>query len=410
MQNKYLAMTPPMGWNSWNTFTWNINEDLVCGAADALCASGLKDKGYEYVVIDDCWSLKQRDENGRLVPDPEKFPHGMKAVADYVHSKGLKFGMYSCCGTHTCAGYPGSFEHEFVDAETFASWGVDYLKYDNCYKPKHMDGEVLYKRMSLALPILALVIWKKKEGTELRPAWIGAAAYFVFGMVLEQLINAAVLGTGSSAVSTFLLGHPWLYAVYGGLSAGILEETARFLVYRTMLKDSVGRENAVTFGIGFGGLECIMVLGLTVLSTLMMSISFNNMGAEAFAAQYANSEYQIVLETIAEINAISPLAGVMNCVERAAVFALQIELSVLMFGVVRSQKFWLYPVSILLHSVVGFLAALYQTNVLTSVYLLEVLLVVYAVAVFFLARKVYCELPMEKPRELDHFGRVIKRK
>ena len=136
MQNKYLAMTPPMGWNSWNTFTWNINEDLVCGAADALCASGLKDKGYEYVVIDDCWSLKQRDENGRLVPDPEKFPHGMKAVADYVHSKGLKFGMYSCCGTHTCAGYPGSFEHEFVDAETFASWGVDYLKYDNCYKPK----------------------------------------------------------------------------------------------------------------------------------------------------------------------------------------------------------------------------------------------------------------------------------
>jgi len=150
MQNKYLAMTPPMGWNSWNTFTWNINEDLVCGAADALCASGLKDKGYEYVVIDDCWSLKQRDENGRLVPDPEKFPHGMKAVADYVHSKGLKFGMYSCCGTHTCAGYPGSFEHEFVDAETFASWGVDYLKYDNCYKPKHMDGEVLYKRMSPA--------------------------------------------------------------------------------------------------------------------------------------------------------------------------------------------------------------------------------------------------------------------
>lgn len=127
-------------------------------------------------------------------------------------------------------------------------------------------------------------------------------------------------------------------------------------------------------------------------------------------AQYANSEYQIVLETIAEINAISPLAGVMNCVERTAVFALQIELSVLMFGAVRSQKFWLYPVSILLHAVVGFLAALYQTNVLTSVYLLEVLLVVYAVAVFFLARKVYGELPMEKPRELDHFGRVIKRK
>ena len=88
MHNKFLAMTPPMGWNSWNTFTWNINEELIMGAADALCESGLKDKGYEYIVIDDCWSLKQRDENGRLVPDPEKFPHGMKYVADYIHSKG----------------------------------------------------------------------------------------------------------------------------------------------------------------------------------------------------------------------------------------------------------------------------------------------------------------------------------
>lgn len=151
MQNKYLAMTPPMGWNSWNTFTWNINEELIKETADAMVASGLKDAGYEYVVIDDCWSLRQRDENGFLVPDPEKFPGGMKAVADYVHSKGLKFGMYSCDGTHTCAGYPGSFEHEFQDAETFAAWGVDYLKYDNCYKPRHIDGEILYKRMSLAL-------------------------------------------------------------------------------------------------------------------------------------------------------------------------------------------------------------------------------------------------------------------
>ncbi len=151
MENKYLGMTPPMGWNSWNTFSWNINEDLIKETADVMVSSGLKNAGYEYVVIDDCWSLKQRDENGCLVADPEKFPHGMKAVADYVHSKGLKFGMYSCDGTHTCAGYPGSFEHEFQDAATFASWGVDYLKYDNCYKPKHIEGELLYKRMSLAL-------------------------------------------------------------------------------------------------------------------------------------------------------------------------------------------------------------------------------------------------------------------
>lgn len=151
MQNKFLGMTPPMGWNSWNTFTWNINEELIKETADVMVSSGLKDAGYEYVVIDDCWSLRQRGKDGELVADPEKFPHGMKAVADYIHSKGLKFGMYSCCGTHTCAGYPGSFEHEFQDAATFASWGVDYLKYDNCYRPQFASGEMLYKRMSLAL-------------------------------------------------------------------------------------------------------------------------------------------------------------------------------------------------------------------------------------------------------------------
>ena len=128
-----IKLTPPMGWNSWNTFGENINEKMIFETADVMAESGLRDKGYEYLVIDDCWSLRERDENGRLVPDPEKFPHGMKAVADYVHSKGLKFGMYSCAGNMTCAGYPGSYEHEFVDAETFASWDVDFLKYDYCY-------------------------------------------------------------------------------------------------------------------------------------------------------------------------------------------------------------------------------------------------------------------------------------
>lgn len=150
MNNKFLGLTPPMGWNSWNTFTWEINDKLIREAADAM-ASELKDAGYEYIVIDDCWSEKQRDSNGRLVPDRWKFPEGIKPVADYVHSKGLKFGMYSCAGTHTCGGHPGSFEHEFDDTETFAEWGVDYLKYDYCYKPDHIPGEILYKRMSTAL-------------------------------------------------------------------------------------------------------------------------------------------------------------------------------------------------------------------------------------------------------------------
>ena len=147
-----LVNTPPMGFNTWNTFGGNISDSLVRESADAIVNSGLKDAGYQYVVIDDCWSLKTRDsETNRIMPDPEKFPHGMKALADYVHAKGLKFGMYSCAGQRTCADYPGSFDHEYLDARTFAEWGVDFLKYDFCYHPRYIQGELLYRRMGMAL-------------------------------------------------------------------------------------------------------------------------------------------------------------------------------------------------------------------------------------------------------------------
>lgn len=147
-----LVNRPPMGWNTWNTFGDQISDQLVRESADAFEDLGLKQAGYTYLAIDDCWSLRERDRiTGCMVPDPTKFPFGMKALADYVHGKGLKFGMYSCAGQRTCADYPGSFDHEFQDAETFASWGVDYLKYDFCYRPLHIDGELLYRRMGMAL-------------------------------------------------------------------------------------------------------------------------------------------------------------------------------------------------------------------------------------------------------------------
>ena len=145
-----LSRTPPMGWNSWNTFGSNINEQLIRDMADFFVEEGLKDAGYEYIIIDDCWALPRRVD-GKLVPDPEKFPSGMKALSDYIHSKGLKFGMYSCAGTRTCAGQPGSYDYEYTDAETFAEWGVDYLKYDYCYLPTTADGKLCYKRMGMAL-------------------------------------------------------------------------------------------------------------------------------------------------------------------------------------------------------------------------------------------------------------------
>ena len=127
-----LAKTPQLGWNDWNAFGCDVSATLVEQTADTMVANGMKKAGYQYVNIDDCWMQSQRDASGNLVPDPVKFPGGIKAVADYVHGKGLKLGIYEDAGTSTCAGYPGSLGHEKQDAASFASWGVDYLKYDNC--------------------------------------------------------------------------------------------------------------------------------------------------------------------------------------------------------------------------------------------------------------------------------------
>jgi alpha-galactosidase len=127
-----LALTPPMGFNDWNSFGCDVDEQLIEQTADFFVSSGLKDAGYQYVNIDDCWLEKSRSADGHLVPDPTKFPDGIKGTADYVHSLGLKLGIYEDAGTETCAGYPGSYGHETTDAQDFADWGVDYLKYDNC--------------------------------------------------------------------------------------------------------------------------------------------------------------------------------------------------------------------------------------------------------------------------------------
>jgi alpha-galactosidase len=118
-----------MGWNSWNRFACNVSDELIRGMTDAMVKSGMKDAGYRYVVIDDCWQVS-RDAQGNIVADPQHFPAGIKPLADYVHSLGLKFGIYSDAGSRTCAGRPGGLGHEYHDARTYAAWGVDYLKYD----------------------------------------------------------------------------------------------------------------------------------------------------------------------------------------------------------------------------------------------------------------------------------------
>jgi len=149
-----LALTPPMGFNNWNSTNCRaeFNESMVKGIADIFVEKGLKDAGYQYVNLDDCWALPDRDANGKLVPDPARFPNGIKAVADYVHSKGLKLGIYTSAGTKTCnsAGFPGALGHEYSDAQQFADWGVDYLKYDNCNN-QGVDAKLRYTTMRDAL-------------------------------------------------------------------------------------------------------------------------------------------------------------------------------------------------------------------------------------------------------------------
>jgi alpha-galactosidase len=144
-----LAATPPMGWNSWNKFACHVDEQLIEETADAMVASGMRDAGYRYVVIDDCWQV-YRDTAGTIVADPQLFPHGMKAVADYVHSKGLKFGIYTDAGTNTCQGRPGTLHHEEQDARTYAAWGVDYVKEDWC-NSRGLDAPAQYRQFHAAL-------------------------------------------------------------------------------------------------------------------------------------------------------------------------------------------------------------------------------------------------------------------
>ena len=171
-----LALTPPMGWNSWNKFGCNVSEELIRGAADAIVRSGMRDAGYQYVNVDDCWH-GQRDSLGFIRPDSARFPSGMKALADYVHARGLKLGVYSDAGSRTCAGKPGSRGYERQDALMYAKWGVDYLKYDWC-NTEHLSAQGAYQTMHEALAatgrpiVFSICEWGSNKPWEWG-AWVG---------------------------------------------------------------------------------------------------------------------------------------------------------------------------------------------------------------------------------------------
>jgi alpha-galactosidase len=170
-----LGATPPMGWNSWNHFFCNIDETIIKDTADAIVSTGLAELGYKYVNIDDCWAEKERDSEGYLVPNKKTFPSGIKALADYVHSKGLKLGIYSDAGYQTCSNkMPGSLGYEQKDADTFASWNIDYLKYDNCNN-NYTEPTKRYPPMSQAIIKTGRpIFFSLCEWGEMHPAFWGA--------------------------------------------------------------------------------------------------------------------------------------------------------------------------------------------------------------------------------------------
>ncbi len=150
-QSQPLALTPPMGWNSWNLVEAEVSDPLIREIADAMVSTGMRDAGYQYIIIDDFW-VGGRDATNHLFPDRQRFPHGMKALADYVHSKGLKLGIYSDAAEYTCGGVTASYNFEELDAQTFADWGIDYLKYDYCNAPEDVTTAFTrYKKMGDAL-------------------------------------------------------------------------------------------------------------------------------------------------------------------------------------------------------------------------------------------------------------------
>ena len=203
-----LALTPPMGWNSWNKFACTIDEKTIRASADAMVSSGMKEAGYRYVLIDDCWQ-GERDEAGNIQADPQKFPSGIKALSDYAHSKGLLLGIYSDAGTKTCGGRPGSRGHEYDDARQYAAWGIDYLKYDWCFT-ETQDGPSSYRTMAEALrstgrPIVFSAcewgtskpwIWGASQGANLWRAtgdimdrWDGRKDYSLGVMTIVDLVE-----------------------------------------------------------------------------------------------------------------------------------------------------------------------------------------------------------------------------
>lgn len=261
---------------------------------------------------------------------------------------------------------------------------------------------------SIALPIAALVVWKSKYKLTFRPFLMGIAAFFIFALVGQQALHFLVLDL-NPAVGAFFEANPWLNALYVGLAAGFFEETARLMMFRKTLQHETERENAVLYGIGHGGIECIIALGFTVIANFFIAVSLNMGNIAELLSSMTAEEAQEMIKTVEAINNIPISSVILSVVERLYMFALQIALSVLTFAAARQKKLWLYPVSIAAHAVVELLSALYRTNV-CNMWVTEIIILLYVAALCVFAVRIYRTLPSLTPVKVDNFGRPVAKK
>jgi len=206
-----LAPTPPMGWNSWNKFGCNVSDKLIREMADAVVSSGMQAAGYQYVNIDDCWQVS-RDASGTIAADPARFPSGIKALADYVHGKGLKLGIYTDAGSGTCEKRPGSLNHEVQDAKTYASWGIDYVKIDWC-NAEGLDPEVQYAKLRDALAnsgrpiVFSICNWGVKTPWRWGPAT--GNLWRTTGDINDTYDRMSLIGFGQNGLEKFAGPGHW---------------------------------------------------------------------------------------------------------------------------------------------------------------------------------------------------------
>lgn len=244
--------------------------------------------------------------------------------------------------------------------------------------------------VSIFLPIVLLIMWRKKMKVRIAPFFVGALIFIVFALVLEN-ISHSIFIIKDSGLSRFVNGNTWAYVLYGALAAGIFEETGRFVAFKFFMKNNDDKESAVTYGIGHGGIESILVVGFSMLSSIFLISTLNSMGGiDNYVALVPEESHDVVRSSLMSLYTTAPYVYLLGAVERVATIAFHIALSVFVFiAVKRPGKWYFYPAAILLHTFLDIFAVLYQRGVITNIIIMEAIIIVITLITSYFAYRIY---------------------